>query len=383
MDYDLSPGQAEKLAAFGTFCGEEIFPRARDLARGEGDAMEILRACLRGLGGVGYLGLCRSSEGGGGDEELVLQAAMGEILAKTSRTVYLSAFTSGVHAGHLVDRFGTEEQGGAFLKGLTDGAVVASVARTEARSGVDLATMSTCARPDGKGFLLEGEKSFCLNGPMADLFVVFASVDAEGDLGCFLVPRQTEGLEVHDPFETLGYAGLPLGALRLRGARLGKDHLLGGPREGRAVLEESLRWDALGMTSASVGIIEGSLEASFAHSQERVVFGKPIGSYQEISFKVAEIRAMLDTARLLSQKAAWLMQSGDPGAPTMVSCAKLYASEAAVKSAGYALQILAGEGVRKGSVVEQLFRDAKMSEIGGGTSESHRLRIAKDVLEAF
>jgi alkylation response protein AidB-like acyl-CoA dehydrogenase len=182
--------------------------------------------------------------------------------------------------------------------------------------------------------------------------------------------------------EALGYRGLPVSSLVLKGVLLDKTSLLGDEGSGRLVLRESWQWDALGMASGSIGILEASLEAAFSYSQQRTSFGKPIASYQEVSFKLAEARAMLDTARLLSQKAAWMKQTQDPEADTLISCAKLYASEAATKCVGYALQVLGGKGVLKGTPMAELFLSAKSNEIGGGTSEMHRIQIARKILDS-
>ncbi len=379
MNFEWSQEEKAAYEDFGKFCAEVIAPGGEKLAAGGSPATELLRSRQRELGGVGYLGLCRSSSWGGRDATVQVQMAYTEILARTCRTTCLSAYTSGVHAGALIEGFGSEEQKRDVLERLLSGEEVASLARSEAGGGVDLGSMKTRVQEVGEGFLLEGEKSFCVNGPMADHFLVFAGAAEEGgEPFCLLVPAGLEGVEVGDPFPLMGYEGLPLAPVRFHGVRLGPEALLG--RED--VLEESAQWDAMGIAASSVGILEACLEIAFPYSMERAAFGKPIGRYQEVSFKLAEIRAMLDTARLLSQKGAWAKETGDREAGELISCAKLFGAESAVTATRYALQILGAAGMRRGSAAERLYRDAKMNEIGGGTSEIHRLRIARAVLDA-
>ncbi|MEW6442696.1 MAG: acyl-CoA dehydrogenase family protein [bacterium] len=386
MNYEFTAAEKEKIQAFERFCREEVAPQASDLLSGQRNARDVLRSLFPRLGGVGYLGLSQPEAWGGQGESLILQAALGEKLAGTSPTVHLSAYTSGVHCGQLIGRFGSEGQRASFLRDLLSGRRVAALARTEARGGLDLEGMETSAQRDGDHYLLQGEKFFCVNAPLADFFLVFACLDrgkaGKAGLCCFLVPRDAAGLSVESAVYPVGYVGLPVASLVLKGVRLDKSRLVGAEGMGDDVLRESWQWDALGITCCSIGILEASLETAFAYSQQRTSFGKPIGAYQEVSFKLAEARAMLDTARLLSQKSVWMKQCQDAEAETLLRCAKLYASEAGTKCAGYALQILGGRGALKEGALGELFLCAKANEIGGGTSEMHRIRIAKSVLDS-
>ena len=386
MDYELTEEQRKKKDAFERFCVQQIEPSSLLIEKGGKKGQKKLKACYGHLGEVGYLGLRVPEQWGGQGEELMLGVACDEILAKACRSTYLSAYTSAVHCGRLIERYGSTEQKKVVLGGLSAGRRIASIARSEAKAGSDVQGITTEVQKQGGGFLLNGQKDYCVNAPIADDFLVFARSgevnSPEKGLSVFLVPAGLPGVEIEETVETMGYTGTPICRVAFNQCTLPQDSLLGVEGRGWEIVQESLEWDATGIVSTSVAIIEKTLEASLAYSQERMVFGKPIGSYQEVSFKLAEIKVMLDTARLLSSKAAWLKDIGDLEAKVFLSCAKLYASEAATKCSSYAVQIHGGQGLIKGSLTERLYRDARYGEIGGGTSEIHRLSIAKAVLQA-
>lgn len=391
MDYELSDEQKKYKEEFARFCTEQIAPHCPQIDRGGRQAHKKLKSLHRKLGAFGYLGLSFPDQWGGRGHDLLLQTACDEVLAKVSSSVFLSAYTSAIHCGKLIEHFGTAELKRLVLEGLLAGHTIGSVARTEAQAGSDLGAIVTAATRGNGEVVVSGIKDFCVNGPIAGVFLVVArsvvvpdSKDAGGESGptVLVVPRDTGGVEVVETVETFGYVGLPIARVRFDSSRLPDRFVVGAEGVGRRIVEESLEWDARGMTSASIGIMARALEASFAYSQERQAFGKAIGSFQEVSFKLAEMRAMLDTARLLAAKAAWLAQEGDPEASVFLSCAKLYASESASKCAGYAVQIHGARGLLKQSVVASLYRDAKYGEIAGGTSEIHRIAIARSVLDA-
>jgi len=386
MDYELSEKEKERKKNFQEFCKKEIVPLAEGLAAGQGNASELLRTLLKKLGEAGHLGLSLPVEIGGQGEGLVLQMAFGEVLAKESPVAHLAAWTSGIHCGHLLYRFWTGQGKKEILGGLLSGRKIAALARTEPTGGTSLQGMTTKVVENQGGWRVSGRKAFCVNGPVADLFVVFGALESPKEPGsqvcALLVPAAREGLAVEVEEEAAGYRGLPVGSVLFRETAVEAGSLLGGAGLGAEVLQESWQWDALGATVGSIGLIEASLQAAFGYSQERQSGGKPLGAYQEVTFKLAEARAMLDTARLLGQKAAWMKQIQDPEADTLISCAKLYASEAATKCTGYALQILGGKGARRGCPASEWLLAAKSNEIAGGTSEAHRIKIAKRVLES-
>ncbi len=385
MDYELREEQKTHKEAFERFCSKEIAPAAECVERGGTDGRETLKAHFACLAETGYLGLSFSSEHGGLGQDELLQTACDEILAKACRSTFLAAYSSAIHCGKLLEAFGRGEENARLLRGLIGGERVAALARTETGAGSDLQGMTTSIARKGGGFLLSGEKDFCVNGPMAHAFLVVARADqvkgVERGLSVFVIPCAFPGVRIGETLETFGYTGTPISKVAFNECSVQADSLLGEEGRGWEVAEASWELDALGMTSASIGIIEAGLESSLRYSQERKAFGKPIGSFQEISFKIAEMRAMLDTARLLSRKAVWLRQTGGEEVRVLLSCAKLYASEAATKCAGYGVQIHGGKGLVTRSLAGRLYRDAKYGEIGGGTSEIHRLLLAKAVLE--
>ncbi len=390
MDYELNEDQKRYKDEFGRFCTDVIAPLRWAVEKGGARGLKAVKTAYRALGGFGYLGLCFSECWGGRGQDLVLQTSCDETLAKISPSIFLSVYTSSVHCGKLIEQFGSEELKKSVLHNLLRGRRMASMARTEAGAGTDLTSIATTLVRTSDGELrVTGHKDFCVNAPLAALFIVVgqraeghAAQDPERRLAMIAIPSKVTGLEIGEAAETVGYRGLPIARLRLNSCTVPDWCVLGAEKDAHVVLEASFEWDAIGITSASVGIMTKALEASLAYSKDRQVLGKPIGSFQEVSFKLAEMRAMLDTARVLSAKAAWLKQEGDAEARVLLSCAKLYASEAASRCASYAIQIHGGHGIYKDSPVAGLYDDAKCCEIAGGTSEIHRLAIAQSVLNA-
>jgi alkylation response protein AidB-like acyl-CoA dehydrogenase len=244
---------------------------------------------------------------------------------------------------------------------------------TEPSAGSDaLGAMQTRARRDGAGYVLQGEKTFITNAPHADYFLIYAKDDA-GEVQAFLVERGTAGLSTSPPFAKMGMRSSPTGAVYLEQVRVPAEHLLGGGLRDRAHVRKSLASERIGLAVMGYAIAERCFEIAVDYAKTRVQGGQPIGNYQLIQQRLARMYVALSNARRIVY---------DPSEPSVLdACAgKLYVAEVGSFVAMEAIHILGGNGYMEEYVVERLARDAKLVEIGGGTTEMQILTIARHVL---
>jgi alkylation response protein AidB-like acyl-CoA dehydrogenase len=230
---------------------------------------------------------------------------------------------------------------------------------------------------------LNGIKAFVVNGPIADIALVFALTDPDSPLdrkmSAFLLENGTPGFSAGSPLEKLGARGVPVSDLRFENCLIPQNGLLGVQGQGFAIARKMKEVSRLGYAAYSLGIAQACLEESVQYARGRKAFGRPISHFQEISFKVADMQMYVDTGRLLLYHAAWKIDE-ELDAETDIAIAKLFLSEAATWCASTAVQIHGGYGFLKGYKVERLYRDAKLGEIGEGTSEMQRRTIARSLL---
>ncbi|UCE87440.1 MAG: acyl-CoA dehydrogenase family protein [Deltaproteobacteria bacterium] len=264
---------------------------------------------------------------------------------------------------------------------------VGSWALTEPGAGSDaFGGMRSVAKPDGDGFVLTGQKTFISNAPCADVFAIYARVEAPGDrrpVRAFVVERGTPGLETGPPMRKMGMHDSPTGEIFLRDCRVPRVNLLGdletagAPRADAAL--ETLNLERSVMPAMCLGIIERCVDESLRYAQQRQQFGRPIAEFQAIAFKLARMELALENARNLVFKLAWAQREGRLDA-RLASLAKLYCAEEAVRVSLDAIQIHGGAGYMAELPLEKLMRDAKMFEIGGGTNEIQLQTIARAIL---
>jgi L-prolyl-PCP dehydrogenase len=274
---------------------------------------------------------------------------------------------------HPLVHFGTEEQKQRYLPGLCDGSLIAAHGMTEPVS------MSTRAVRDGSGYVLEGSKTFVTNAPDSDLFLVFAATDPAlgfAGLSAFLIDRGTPGLEVGRPFSKMGLRTSHLSELFFSECRATSDALLAGEGAGMAIFNSSMRWERSLILAAAVGTMRRQLERSVAYARERVQFGQPIGGFQAVSHKLAEMRVRLETSHLMLYRMAGLLETG--GATDLdAAMTKLHLSESLVQSSLDALQVHGGYGYMVETGLERDVRDALGGRLYSGTSEMQRNVIAR------
>jgi alkylation response protein AidB-like acyl-CoA dehydrogenase len=292
--------------------------------------------------------------------------------------------TVSVHAGlitRIIEEFASESLRTTYLPKMCAGEWLGGFALTEAESGSDASGLRTRAVRDGDHFVLDGRKQWVTNGGFAKVFVVFARTGRPGPKGisAFLVDRDTPGLALGRKTEKLGIHSSDTTDVLFEGARVPVERLLGVEGEGYKIALASLGIGRLGIAAQSVGILAACLDTAQTYARDRRQFGIPIGHFQAVSFKIADMAVDLDAARLLLYRAAWMKDRGMPMLDAS-SKAKLFASTAARKHAAECVQVLGGYGYTTEFPAERYYRDAKITEIYEGTSEVQRIVIARALL---
>ena len=277
---------------------------------------------------------------------------------------------------------GSEEQKKRYIPDLASGRKLAAWALTEPASGSDAAAMKTVAKKTSKGWVIDGTKNFCTNAPVASTFVIMAVTDpARGNKGisAFIVERGNPGLKVGKIEDKLGVRASGTAQVLLTDCEVTKDALLGEENRGFVNALRILDNGRIGIGAMAVGLAQGAFEEGVKYAKGRVQFAKPIAEHQAIQFMLADMAMRIEAARTLVHRAAWLRDQGRPF-KREAAMAKLYASEMSSFVTNKAIQIHGGYGYIKDYPVERLMRDAKLTEIGEGTSEVQRLVIARELL---
>jgi alkylation response protein AidB-like acyl-CoA dehydrogenase len=294
-----------------------------------------------------------------------------------------TAVTVSVHSMicAAIARLGSDAQKERWLPKLATGDTIAGFALTESDAGSDAASLRSTARRKGDGYVLNGRKQWCTNGSYCDVVMGMFRTGGPGPKGvsAFLIPRDTNGIVVERVTDKLGIRTSNTVDLAFEDANVAADALLGSEGDGFGGAMTALTSGRIGIASQAVGILAACLDESVRFAKERIAFGKPIGAFEGVSFKIAQMAMDLDAARLLVYRAAALADAGRPFT-IEASKAKLFASTAARKHASEALQIHGGYGYTTEFAVERHYRDAKITEIYEGTSEIQQVIIARSLL---
>jgi alkylation response protein AidB-like acyl-CoA dehydrogenase len=334
------------------------------------------------LAELGLLGMTIPAACGGSDLPATAVATVIEALAWGDGGVALSvAAHNSLCAGHLA-LFGTDAQQRRFLPRLAAGEALGAWCLTEPHAGSDAAALRTRARRRGGRWVLDGTKAFATNGSLAGVYVVMASTDPDAGragITAFVVERGTPGLEVGPKEDKLGVRSSDTAEVRFTDCEVDDDCRLGEPGDGYRQAMAVLERGRIGIGAMAVGLGRAALDAAVAYARERRAYGRPIAELQAIQFMLADAATELEAAWLLVEHAASLADRGE-SFRREASMAKLYASEAAARAATRAVQVHGGYGFVKDAVVERIYRDVKLCEIGEGTSEVQRAIIARAVL---
>jgi alkylation response protein AidB-like acyl-CoA dehydrogenase len=377
MDFSWSEEQIEFKKAVIEFAQRELNDglTARDHAGAF--SAENWRKCAR----FGILGLSMPEEYGGAGEDILTTMLTMEGLGYGSRdNGLIFAMNAQLWSVQMpILSFGSEAQKRKYLPGLCKGDIIGMHGMSEPDSGSDAYSLRTRAERCDGGYLLNGSKTFVTNAPVADLAVIFATVNPDkgiwGVTG-FLVERGTPGLTVSRDLEKMGLRTAPMGEVILEDCFVPEDSRLGAEGIGTRIFSHSMEWERACILGSHVGAMERQLEECIQYARDRVQFGQPIGKFQSIANRIADMKVRLETARLLLYKVAWLKKAGKP-ATMEAALAKLYISEAFVQSSLEAIRIHGGYGYMIEFEVERDLRDAIGGTLYSGTSDIQRNIIAR------
>ncbi|HEX9341092.1 MAG TPA: acyl-CoA dehydrogenase family protein [Thermoplasmata archaeon] len=378
MDFELKPEHEMIRQTVHDFAENEIRPIAARVDK----TGEFPKDTVAKMAGLGLLGVAIPQEyEGAGLDAVALAIGIEEVARVCGSHALIMAAHNSLCTG-TIWLAGTEEQKRRYIPDLASGRKVGAWALTEPTSGSDAAAMRSTAIRTKDGWVLNGTKTFCTNAPVAGTFVIHAVTDTtKGNRGisAFIVERGNRGLSIGKVEEKLGVRGSATSQVILTECKVPKDALLGPEAGGFANALKILDGGRIGIGSMAVGISQGAFEESVKYARERIQFDKPIAEHQAIQFMLADMATRIDAARALVRRAAWLKDQGK-SFKKEAAMAKLYASEMSSFVTNRAVQIHGGYGYIADYPVERMLRDAKLTEIGEGTSEIQRMVIARELI---
>jgi short-chain 2-methylacyl-CoA dehydrogenase len=373
VDFERSEEHQSFARVVRAFAEQEIAPRAETWDRDHSFPTDVVLA----MGELGLFGLPFSEDYGGSGSDFTTLCIAIEELARVDSSMAIT-LEAGVGLGAApIAAFGTDEQRAQWLPDLCSGRALAAFGLTEPDAGSDAAATRTRASLDGDEWTIDGAKAFITNSgtPITTLITVTARTGPD-EISALVVPARTPGLEVGPAYRKMGWHASDTHPVTLDGCRVPAGNLLGGRGDGLQQFLSILDNGRIAIAALAVGLAQGCLEHSVRYAGERIAFGKPIGANQGVAFRCADLAVMVESARLLTYKAAWLKDTGQ-AFKQAAAMAKLYATEAAVDAARHATQVFGGSGFLDETPVSRFYRDAKVLEIGEGTSEIQRLVISR------
>ena len=362
------------------FARNEVKPLAQELDEKGGFPYESVKKMAE----LGLMGIPWDEKyGGTGMDTMALVIAIeeiGKVCPSTSAT--MMAHTSLGTAPIAI--FGTEEQKERYLPGLASGKKIGAFGLTEPNAGSDAGNTQTRAVLNGDEYIVNGEKAFCTNAGEAAVMIFTAVMVEDGEekgISAFVIDADTEGMSLSPPEKKMGWCGSDTRSVFFKDMHIPKSAVLGNPSKGFKQFLKTLTGGRITIGALGIGTAQGAFARALAYSQEREAFGKPIHKFQGVSFKLSDMATQIEAARHLVYYAAW---KKDRGLPVIkeAAMAKLFSSETAMMVTTEAIQVLGGYGYIKEYDVERFFRDAKILEIGEGTSEIQRMIIARELINS-
>jgi isovaleryl-CoA dehydrogenase len=380
-DFDFGLGETADLlrTSIAAFAGEQIAPLAERIDREDWFPRELWPA----MGALGLHGVTVEEEYGGAGLGYLEHCLAMEEISRASASVGLSY---GAHSNLCINqlrRWGSEEQKRRYLPGLIAGNHLGALAMSETESGSDVMSMRLAAEKRGNDlYVLNGSKMWITNGPGADVLIVYARTDKQAGsrgLSAFIVERGTPGFSVSRKLDKLGMRGSETGELLFADCEVPAENLLGREGEGATILMSGLDYERIVLAAGPLGIMRAALELAVPYARERKQFGRPIGTFQLMQGKLADMYVATNAARAYVYAVA---KAADRGAASRADAAGviLYAAETASAVAAEAIQVLGGNGYTNDFPAGRLLRDAKLYEIGAGTSEIRRWLIGREIV---
>jgi alkylation response protein AidB-like acyl-CoA dehydrogenase len=379
MDFELPDSHRTLKATLKEFCERKVRPHARDWDKDEKFPLEVVRE----LGQLGVLGMLVSEEyGGAAMDSLAVAVAIEEIARYDGSLALTVASHNGLGTSHI-RVFGNDAQKKKYLPKLATGEWLGAWGLTEPGSGSDAAGMRTTAVRKGDKWILNGTKMFITQGTVGNVFVVLALTSPEKrqkGITAFILEKGLPGFSQRPIHGKLGMRSSDTAELILEAVEVPDSQRLGEVDHGFIDTLKILDKGRITIGALAVGLGRGALEESVRYARERTAFGQPIAEFQGLRWMFADMKMEIDAARLLVHRAAWMADTGQSYTQA-ASMAKLFASEAATRACNKAVQVHGGYGYTREFPVERYLRDAKLCEIGEGTSEVQRTIIAREIFK--
>ncbi|MFI5353673.1 MAG: acyl-CoA dehydrogenase family protein [Candidatus Binatales bacterium] len=386
--FELTEDQSQTLGLADEFARKELAPLAKKMDDDEWWPEGLFRR----LGAAGYLGLTIPESEGGPGLDLFSSALVGQGFARWNQAVALSWLAHENLCVNNIQRNASPEQKKRYLPGLADGTLVGALGLTEPGAGSDaLGGMRTTARRDGDHYVLNGRKLFITNGSIADVLLVYAKTSPElgpRGISAFLVEKSAPGFSVAQKLIKMGFRGSPTAELVFDDCRIPVANRVGEENAGVAVVMSGLDLERAVGATLSIGVAERCLQLALDHARQRRQFGRPIGEFQIIQAKLADMYTAIESMTLLAYKALAAVNElkigggGRGGVHQLTAASILYCAEATSRVAADAVQIHGGSGYMWEMEVNRLYRACKLMEIGAGTSEVRRIIIAEELLRS-
>jgi alkylation response protein AidB-like acyl-CoA dehydrogenase len=345
---------------------------------------EFPHEIVRKLAPLGFLGVLVPEEYGGSGLDYVSYALIVEELNRGDASVGITMWAHNSLGTNHINLFASPAQKQRYLPGLASGEVLGAWGLTEPGSGSDAAALRTRAERRGDEYVLNGSKAFITNASVGRIAVVMARTDpTRGSKGisAFVLEKGMPGFSAGKPYRKLGLHASDTAELIFEDARVPAENLIGEPGQGFVQAMQVLEGGRIAMAAMAVGIAQAAVDQAARYMKQRTAFGKTLAEFNGLQGMIADLATEVEVARLLMLRAAWLKDQGRP-AMHAAAMAKVFASEVAMKAATKAVQIHGGAGYITEFPIERIFRDAKLTEIGEGTSEVQRMVIARNILTA-
>jgi alkylation response protein AidB-like acyl-CoA dehydrogenase len=374
MDFELNDTQKAVQQTFRKFVDERVKPKAAEIDEKKEYPLELLKE----VGKLGFFGMRYPEEvGGTGMDNICYCLALIE-LARGSLSLAAPCMMQSLMATYFLYRFGDEEVIENYFKPALEGKKIGGICFTEPNAGSDLNNIATMAKVFDDRFVLSGQKTWITSAPYADFFTVFARTDNHEKLSVFMVPTHLDGVQVGRNIDKLGARGSITSEVFFDEVELPTNYLMGGVGEGTKYLIEILAEIRIMTAALAVGVATAAFEDAIEYAKTRVQFGRPIGKFQAIRMKAADMAVQLETSKQMLMYVCWLCDQDLPRLKE-ANIVKLYASECANSICDEASRILASYGYATEYPMQRYWRDARFTLFGGGTSEILKINIAREL----
>jgi isovaleryl-CoA dehydrogenase len=385
MDFELSEDHSMLKDTVRRYVDKELIAAADKID----DADRIPGRIRKRLSQLGLMGITIPEEYGGAGADSLSTVLVMEELSRGSAAVGMSWMAHAILCGHNICSHGNKMQREKYLPALSSGKAIGALAITEPGAGSDAVGITTTAKKKGREYILNGTKTFITNGPIADVIVLYAKTDPSKrsrGITAFIIEKEFEGFSVSKEIKKMGHKGSPTGQLILEDCRVPEDNVLLSENKGVTVMMNNLDIERTVFAAGAVGVAQAAFEYSVQYADAREQFGQPIGKFQLIQGKLADMYTEIEAARLLVYKAAMVAEDSRRGGKgteihKLAAAALLFAGDVGERVTREAVQIFGGYGYTLEFPVNRLYRDAKLYSIGAGTSEVRRIIIARELLK--